>query len=147
MVAKQNQGLYSSDGSHYISLTDGSGNLVDFSSPYPTGATPITASATGTTAATAATLAAVSGKTTYICGFTITATATAAVAGAATVTGTKTGTLNFIQSVGAATLGQVLSQNFSPPIPASANNTAIVITSLAAGTGGSTAVSAWGYQL
>lgn len=147
MVAKQNQGMQAPDGSSYISLTDGAGNLVDFSSPYPIGATPITASATGTTAATAATLAAAANKTTYICGFIITAGATAAISGAATVTGTKSGTLNFIQNVGIATSAQALSQTFNPPIPASAVNTAIVVTSLAAGTAGTTAVSAWGYQL
>lgn len=117
------------------------------SSPYPFGATPITASTTGTTAATVATLAAAASKTTYICGFTITADATAALAGAATVAGTVSGSLNYIQSVGAATSAQQLTQSFNPPIPSSAVNTAITVTSAAAGTGGNTAVTAWGYQL
>lgn len=116
-------------------------------SPYPSGATAITTSATGTTAATVATLAATSGKTTYISGFTITADATAAVAGSATVAGTITGSLNYIQSVGTATVAQQLTQAFSPAIPASATNTVITITSAAAGVGGNTAVTAWGYQL
>lgn len=116
-------------------------------SPYPSGAVPVTNSATGTTGATVATLPAVSGKTTYIAGFTITADATAAIAGAATVAGTVSGSLNYIQSVGAATAAQQLTQNFNPPIPASAANTAITITSAAAGVGGNTAVTAWGYQL
>lgn len=116
-------------------------------SSYPTSATPITASTTGTTAATVATLAGTSGKTTYISGFTITADATAAIAGAATVAGTVSGSLNYIQSVGTATVAQILSQNFNPPIPASAANTAITVTSAAAGVGGNTAVTAWGYQL
>lgn len=117
---------------------------------YPTGATPITASATGTTAAVVATLAAsATGKTTYICGFIITADATALTTGAATVTGTITGTLNFIQAVAAVTNGtSVLSPPaFTPCIPGSAVNTAIVVTSAAAGTGGNTAVSTWGFQL
>lgn len=138
------------DGSHYVTQTDGAGNLITLptsASPFPTGATPITASATGTTLATVATLAAVSGKTTYIAGFTITATATAAVAGAATTAGTVTGSLNYFQGVGVATAPQNLSQNFNPPIPASAANTAITVTSAAAGVGGNTAVTAWGYQL
>lgn len=117
------------------------------STPYPTGATPITASATGTTAATVATLAATSGKTTYISGFTISADATSALAGAATVAGTIIGSLNYIQSVGSATSAQLLTQSFIPSIPASATNTAITITSAAAGIGGNTAVTAWGYQL
>lgn len=114
---------------------------------YPSGAVPVTNSVTGTTAATVATLPATSGKTTYLAGFTITADATAAIAGAATVAGTVSGSLNYIQSVGTATVAQILTQTFNPPIPASAANTAITVTSAAAGVGGNTAVTAWGYQL
>ena len=121
------------------------------SSQYPGNATaaanPITASTTGTTASTTATLAGVASKTTFICGFTISSDATAALAGAATVTGTVTGTLNYIQNVGSATAAGVLSQTFSPCVPASAANTGIAVNSVAAGTGGNTAVTAWGYQL
>lgn len=115
--------------------------------PYPTGATPITNSATGTTGITTATLAAASAKTTYLCGFTITADATAALAGTATVTGTTGGTMSFIQNVGAATAAGILTQTFNPCIPSSAVNTAIAVNSVAAGVGGSTAVTTWGYQL
>jgi hypothetical protein len=121
------------------------------SSQYPGNATsaaaPITASATGTTGATTATLAGVASKTTFICGFTITSDATAALAGTATVTGTITGTLNYIQNVGGATAAGILTQSFTPCIPANAANTGIAINSVAAGTGGATAVTAWGYQL
>lgn len=151
MALKQTPGSQTSpDGSQYITLTDGAGNLVSSfggSTPFPAGATPITASATGTTLATAATLAGVASKTTYICGFTISALATAAIASPATVTGIVTGTMNFLQNVGTALIGQTLSQNFNPPIPASAVNTGITVTSAAAGVGGVTAVSAWGFQL
>lgn len=118
-----------------------------FNSQYPSGATPLTISATGTTAATTATLAGTSSKTTYICGFTISADATTAVAAAATVTGTISGTLNYIQNVGAATAAGILTQNFNPCIPASAQNTGIAIISAAAGIAGNTAVNGWGYQL
>lgn len=106
----------------------------------------ITASATGTTAAVAATLTGAAGKTTYICGFNIGADATAAVSGTATVAGTISGTMNFLQEAGAGAAVAVTSQTFSPCIPASATNTAITVTSIAAGTGGATSVSAWGYQ-
>lgn len=148
MATKQITGMTAPDGSYYTTLTDGSGNILpNQTTGFPSGAVPITASATGTTGATVATLAGVASKTTYIAGFIITADATAALAGAATITGTITGSLNFIQNVGSATSAGILQQNFIPPIPASAANTAIVITSLAAGTGGSTAVTAWGYQL
>jgi hypothetical protein len=116
-------------------------------SQYPSGAVPLTATATGTTAATVATLSGTAGKTTYICGFTISADATTALAAAATVTGTISGSLNYIQNVGAATAAGVLTQTFNPCIPASATNTAIVITSAAAGLAGNTSVNGWGYQL
>lgn len=137
------------DGSMYVTMTDGAGNLGGSNSTaLPTGATPITVSATGTTAATAATLPGVSGKTTYISGFTISSDATAATVGNATVVGVITGTLTYRQSVGAvASATATLSQNYNPPIPASATNTAIVVTSAAAGTAGNTTVNAWGYQL
>lgn len=118
-----------------------------FSSQYPSGATPLTISATGTTAATTATLAGVSSKTTYICGFTISADATTAVAASATVTGAIGGTLNYIQNVGAATAAGILTQNFNPCIPANAQNTGIAIISAPAGIAGNTAVNGWGYQL
>lgn len=117
------------------------------SSQYPASATAITASNTGTVAATAATLVGAVGKTTYVCGFSITSDATAGLAGTATVAGVITGTMTYIQGVGAAPSVASLNQTFSPCIPASAVNTSIVVTSAAAGTGGSTAVNAWGYQL
>lgn len=117
------------------------------SSQYPTGATATTNSGVGTTGVTTATLAAVSAKSTYLCGFTITSDATAALAGTATVTGPIGGTMSFIQNVGSATAAGILTQTFAPCVPSSATNTAIVVNSIAAGTGGSTAVVAWGYQL
>lgn len=113
---------------------------------FPSGAVPITATGIGTTAATSATLTAVAAKTTYICGFTITADATSAIAAAATVTGTISGSLNYIQNVGAATAAGILTQTFYPCIPASAVNTNIVITSAAAGLAGNTNVNAWGFN-
>lgn len=113
---------------------------------FPNSATPLTATGIGTTAATTATLTASASKFTYICGFTISADATTALAAAATVTGTVTGSLNYIQNVGAATAAGILTQTFNPCIPSSAVNTAIVVTSAAAGLAGNTAVNAWGYQ-
>lgn len=122
------------------------------SSQYPGNATaasnPITISATGTTGAVTATLAAAANKTTFICGFNIDSDATAATVVAATLTGTVTGTMNFRESVGAVASATAHNpQNFSPCIPASGVNTAIVVNAGAAGAAGNTAVSAWGYQL
>lgn len=148
MALKQLQGLQAPDGSEYVTVTDGLGNLTPLQlTGYPSGSTPVTVSTTGTTAATAATLPGVASKTTYLSGFSITSDATAGLAGTATVAGVVTGTMSFIQGVGVAPAVSNLTMNFNPPIPASAVNTGIVITSAAAGTGGNTAVTAWGYQL
>jgi hypothetical protein len=113
---------------------------------YPPGSIAIAASATGTTAATTATLAALTGRLTYICGFSINSTATAAAAGNATVTNTVGGTLNFEMGTGLSPAVVVTSQQFTPCLPASAQNTAIAITSAAPGTGGVISVTAIGYQ-
>lgn len=107
---------------------------------------PITASATGTTAATSATLPATTGVMTFICGFVITSGGTtSAASGNATVVGTATATMNFTYidvSSGQGLLGVA----FPQCIPASAQNTAIVVTAPAGGAGTVVAVSAWGYQ-
>lgn len=126
--------------------------------PYPTNtmtgvaATPITANSGNVAAATAtATLAAAAGKTTYICGFTITSTgSTAAAVVNPTVTGTVTGTLTFTYaSVAGATLAnQPLVVPYNPCVPASAVNTAIVVSMPSLGAGNTNAtVNAWGFQL
>lgn len=115
-------------------------------SPVPQVTTPTTNSAVGTTGVTTATLAAAATKLTYLCGFTITSDATAALAGTATITGVIGGTMSFIQNVGAATAAGILTQTFNPCLPSSAINTAIAANSIAAGVGGNTAVTVWGYQ-
>lgn len=115
---------------------------------YPVGATPITASATGTTGATTATLAGTSGKTTYICGYSIRANATAATTVTNTITGVITATLSSIMWVAPAASGLgVDEQIFSPCIPASGTNQAIAVVSGAPGTGGLVSSKGWGYQL
>jgi len=142
--------LYSLNPSSAQALPAGTNVIgtVNYSSDYPAGATPLTASATGTTAATTATLAGTTGKTTYVCGFSIMSSATAAVVVAPTVTGVITGTLTMSQYVPANTAGVgELKRDFAHCIPASATNTGIAVVSGAASTGGVTAVNAWGYQL
>ena len=129
---------------------------ITLSSQYPTNAntatpTPETISATGTTTAFTATLAAGTGsQVTYICGAEIDAAATAGLAVAATITGTVTGTLNFVEGVSTLTNsggGGRNVYNFNPCLPASAAATAIVIHAGAAGSGGISSISAWGYIL
>ncbi len=89
-------------------------------------------------AVASATLAAAAGKTTYITGFDITgAGATAGAVVVATVTGLKGGTQSFVVTVATgATVGNPpVNGNFNPGFPASAVNTAIVVSCPALGAG------------
>lgn len=122
------------------------------SPPYPSGATAITAaSGNVANAAAVATLAAAAAKTTYITGFEVTGTgATAGLAVSVTVTGTITGTLTYTAAAAAGVLvaNSPLIVEYPVAIPASAVNTAIVVTLPALGAGNTNAtVVAHGYQL
>jgi hypothetical protein len=88
-----------------------------------------------------ATLAGAAGKTTYIWGFTLTAGgATAGLPVIATVAGLLGGTQSFIFDFAAgATAGSTFVYNFPVPWPASAQNTAIVVTLPAGGAGNTNA--------
>lgn len=114
---------------------------------FPPGAVPITNYTAGVAGVTAATIPAAAGKFSYICGFTITATATAAIFGQATLINTGLTTLGFQQQVFASPAVANLTENFAPCQPSTATNTAITVSSIAAGTGGATNVVVWGYQL
>lgn len=101
-------------------------------------------------ASAAATLAAAAGKTTYITGFEITSGgATAASLVSATVAGLLGGTATYTYGcvAGATAPNAPLIVSFVPPMPASAVNTAIVVTLPALGAGNTNAtVTAHGYQ-
>lgn len=125
---------------------------VQTSGPFPVGATAITAASGNVAAAAAvATLPGVANKTTYITGFTITGGgATAAALVLATLVGCVSGTLTFVYGAvaGAALASQALVVSFDTPIPASAVNTAIVLTLPSLGAGNTNAaVTARGFQL
>lgn len=145
------------DGSKYVTLTDGAGNLSSASSgSYPTpteaGVTFLNSSSGNVAAATAtATLAAAAGKTTYVSGWSFSG-------GGATVgsivNGTISGLIGGTQTISiavptGATLGcNSLDQNYNPAIPASAANTAIVFSVPSLGAGNTNAtLSIWGYQV
>lgn len=118
----------------------------------PTSATFITAaSGNVANAAAVATLAAAAGKTTYICGFTLTgAGATAALVVNATVANVITGTMTYTFGAvaGAAVMSSPVIVSFDRCIPANAANTTIVVTLPALGAGNTNAAAtAWGYQL
>lgn len=125
---------------------DSQGRVCNNFTPYPSDATPVTNTAAGTTGATVATLPGVAAKTTYVCGYLITSRATAATIGSATLVGIISGTLTFGQAVAASPALAESRDQFYPCIPASAANTSIVLTSVAAGTAGVTNVFMYGYQ-
>lgn len=113
--------------------------------PAPAGSTFITGNATGTTGAVVGTLAGVSAKTTYICGFSVSAIGGTAAVGPITIAGTVTASL--VYQLASSASGSQLTQSFSPCIPASATNTAITVTTTADGTASAVAVNSWGFQL
>lgn len=118
---------------------------------YPAGSTPVSAaSGVVANAAAVATLASAAGLTTYCSGFEITGGgATAAALVAATVAGLIGGTATYTVGVvaGATAPNAPLLVTFNPPIPASAVNTAIVVTVPALGAGNTnSAVVAHGFR-
>jgi hypothetical protein len=108
----------------------------------PAGATIVNGNATGTTGAVVGTLAAASNKTTYICGFNV-----SAIGGTAAVNPVVAGlsrTQSYVMS--SATTPVMLTQSFNPCLPASATNTAITVTTTAAAGATAVTVNSWGYQ-
>lgn len=118
---------------------------------YSSATVPIT-SASGNVAAgvATATLPGVAGKTTYITGFELTgAGATVGVVVLLTVTGTISGTLTYAVPVPAGVLAGItpLIVEFPQPIPASGQNTAIVVSVPSFGAGNTNAaIVAHGFQ-
>lgn len=115
-------------------------------------ATPLQASSGNVAAATAtATLTTAATQTTYLSGFDITgAGATAASVILATITGLLGGTRTYALTIpaGATTGITPLTVAFNPPLPASAANTAIVVSAPSFGAGNTNAVAnAQGYLL
>lgn len=119
--------------------------LTILTSQYPNGATPITGNAAGTTGSVVGTLSGTSGKTTYICGFDVSALGGTAAVGPITVAGLIGSSMIYQFSSLAA--GNTLQKNFPVCVPASAQNTSITITTTADGTASAVDVNSWGYQL
>ena len=101
----------------------------------------ITGNATGSTSAVGGTLPAFVGKTTYICGLSVSSTGSAAIS-PITVAGVVGSSMIF-QNVTAGT--GILQQAFYPCVPASAPNTAITVTTTADGTATAVDVNSWGF--
>jgi hypothetical protein len=143
---------------------DSGGDPVSITRPLPTASSPLPTDSTGAQATSikgssgnvanasgVATLPAVAAKTTYISGFDVTGSgATAGSVVSVTVAGLLGGTATYTLSVvaGAALANPPLLIQFSPPLPASAVNTAIVVTCPALGAGNTNnTVNAYGYYI
>lgn len=120
------------------------------SAGYPPGVTPLGGTGTATTGAATATLTPAAGTFAYVCGANVLASATAAISTSNATIGTLigSGTVSFLQQVGAT--ATPFATSYAPPSPqcirANAVSTAITLTTVAAGTGGSTTAYIWGYQ-
>lgn len=150
-ASEKESGGFVRDGDDRLVVVLSSGGTAG-SAGVPEGATPITAASGNVANANAvATLAGVASKTTYIQGFQLTASgATAASVVSVTVTGliSGTATYTFTFPAGATAAAQPLIVEFPAPIPASAVNTAIVVTLPAGGSGNTNATAnAQGFQL
>lgn len=113
------------------------------SAGFPAASTPITGNGAGTTGAVVGTLAANATKTTYICGFNVSAVGTLAV-GPIVIAGLITGSMTY--QLTATATGNTLAVPFTPCIPASAINTAITTTTTADGSASAVDVNSWGFQ-
>lgn len=145
-------GVALTDGDDTGLFVDATGALITNNSSYPNGSVAVTNSSASVANANAvATLPGVAAKTTYITEFV--ATASGSTAGSAvtlTVVGVISGTLNYTFTFPTGALVGVapLVVRFQPAIPASAVNTAIVVTLPAGGVGNTNATAnATGYQL
>jgi hypothetical protein len=158
MATKQNLGNKAPDGSDYVTLTDGAGNLggtvaaVGYPTSTAAGVTVLQSSSGNVAAATAtATLTGAASTTAYISGFLVTgAGATAGSVVNGTITGTIGGTMTFAVPVatGVTAANFPIYVDFNPPVPASAANTNIVVSVPSLGAGNTnSAVSAWGYRV
>jgi len=112
------------------------------STPYP--GTSITGNAAGTTGAVVGSLAGAAGKTTYICGFSVSAVGGTAAVGPITIANIITGSM--IYRLFSSATGTTVGQTFTPCIPANAQNTAITTTTTADGTASAVNVVSWGFQ-
>lgn len=113
--------------------------------PYPPLSFPITGNAAGTTGAVVGTLAAAPGKTTYICGFNVSAIGGTAAVSPITIAG-LTGS-SMVYQLASSAGGVTSGLTFTPCIPAATLNTAITITTTADGTATAVNVNSWGFQL
>jgi hypothetical protein len=143
---------------------DAGGVAVSITRPLPVASSPLPTDSTGAQATSVkassgnvanasgvATIPAVAAKTAYITGFDVTGSgATAGSAVSVTVAGLLGGTATYTLTVatGATAANAPMIIAFNPPLPASAANTAIVVTCPALGAGNTNnTVNAYGYYI
>jgi len=112
--------------------------------PYSASTVALTGNGAGTTGAVVGTLGAATGKTTYICGFDVSAVGGTASVGPVTIAGLIGSSM--VYQLNSAAAPVTLSRTFTPCIPASAVNTAITVTTTADGTASAVDVNSWGYR-
>ena len=113
--------------------------------------TPVGAGANVAASANNQTLSGAASKTTYIKGWYVTGLgATAGSTLKITVTGLALGTLtyDYVVPAGVTTAAPTLQQTYDPPLPASGQNTSIVVNIGSFGSGNTSAsAGAWGFQI
>lgn len=112
--------------------------------PQQMGVTIITGNSTGTTGAVTGTLAGVANKTTYICGFNVSAIGGTAAVGPITIANLVGSSM--VYQLASSAGGSTLAVTFTPCIPANATNTAITIATTADGSATAVDVNSWGFQ-
>jgi hypothetical protein len=103
---------------------------------------PVVATAAGSTGAVVAAMPAVQSRTNWLCGFDVSAAGGTATISPVTIAGTLTGNLVY-QGISAGGLPFVV--RFNPCLPASAQNSAISVTTTADGTASAVDVQAYGF--
>jgi hypothetical protein len=139
-VTKPGKAPAVNDRAQVVAISPNSGSA----GQYPTGAVAITGNSTGTTGAVVGSLGAIPNKTTWICGFAVSALGGTAAVGPITIAGLIGSSM--VYQLTSTAGGVALTQTFTPCIPASATNTAITITTTADGTASAVDVNSWGFQ-
>jgi hypothetical protein len=118
------------------------GQAVPFNGP-TCGVTVFQSGAVGTTGAVSATIPGVANKTAYICGWAVSATGSGAV-GPISIQN-LINTNQTYQATASATGGVVAQAQYTPCIPANAQNTGIAVTTTADASATAVDVNVWGY--
>jgi len=138
--------LYITQGEGSPPVACGTANPFSAAAGFPLGATALTGNASGVAGAVVGTLTSFAGQFTYICGFNISTIGGTASSGPVTVAGITGSSQTYQLPLNTANGQIVVTQTFSPCIPASAVNTPITVTTAAAVGATAVNVNSWGYR-